>query len=346
MKPPSTVKNRSFTLWMSSFLVLGLTSCGPSSRPSVQVTTAYGALEEMFQTEVINLGLEKLGYTVVPSVEEDYDIIHRAINGGYLDYTAVHWHSLHNGYFDANASERVGSLIANAAQGYLIDKKTAEEYSITSLEDLKDPEIARLFDSDGDGKANLVGCNVGWGCEKVIEHHLDAYGLRNTVEHDNGQYFSLIDETINRFNKGESVLYYTWTPLWVSEKLKPEQDVVWLEVPYTSLPSGQGSVSEADTSVGGKNLGFKVDTIGILANKEFLEDNPDAYCFFQLASIDPEDVNRQNQLMKENFSSSQNMPSEIRKHAERWIEENQVTFNEWIESARKAARDPERCPQS
>ncbi|MBP0020967.1 MAG: hypothetical protein J7647_25840 [Cyanobacteria bacterium SBLK] len=29
-----------------------------------------------------------------------------------------------------------------------IDKKTAEEHNITSLEQFKDPEIAKLFDSD------------------------------------------------------------------------------------------------------------------------------------------------------------------------------------------------------
>ncbi|OLT68771.1 hypothetical protein BI334_30540 [Moorena producens 3L] len=32
-------------------------------------------------------------------------------------------------------------------------------------EQLKNPKIAKLFDSDGDGKANLTGCNPGWGME-------------------------------------------------------------------------------------------------------------------------------------------------------------------------------------
>lgn len=42
-----------------------------------------------------------------------------------------------------------------------IDKKTAAQYQITNLEQLKDPKIAQLFDSDRDGKANLVGCVPG-----------------------------------------------------------------------------------------------------------------------------------------------------------------------------------------
>jgi glycine betaine/proline transport system substrate-binding protein len=80
------------------------------------------------------------------------------------------------------------------------------------MEQLQDPEIAALFDTDGDGKANLTGCNPGWGCELVIEHQLDEYGLRDTVQHDQGQYFALIADTITRYEQGEPILFYTWTP--------------------------------------------------------------------------------------------------------------------------------------
>ncbi len=41
--------------------------------------------------------------------------------------------------------------------------------------------MQNFFDTNGNGKANLTGCNAGWGCEKVIEYQLDAYGLRDTV---------------------------------------------------------------------------------------------------------------------------------------------------------------------
>jgi glycine betaine/proline transport system substrate-binding protein len=44
------------------------------------------------------------------------------------------------------------------------------------------------FDADGDGKADLAGCIPGWGCERVIEHELTEYGLRDTVTHNQGEY--------------------------------------------------------------------------------------------------------------------------------------------------------------
>ncbi len=89
-------------------------------------------------------------------------------------------------------------------QGFQIDKKTADKYKITNLEQFQDPKIAQQFDSDGDGKANLVGCNPGWFCESMIDHHIEAYGLQDTVEHDRGQYLALL--AINKENQSSSSL--------------------------------------------------------------------------------------------------------------------------------------------
>lgn len=89
--------------------------------------------------------------------------------------------SLHNSQYAAaggdNTFYRKGDYVVNAAQGYLIDK-TAEKYNITNIEQLKDPKIAKLFDADGDGKADLTGCNPGWGCEEAINNHLKALWIR------------------------------------------------------------------------------------------------------------------------------------------------------------------------
>ena len=112
----------------------------------------------------------------------------------------------------------------------------------------------------------------GWGCERVIEHQLTEYNLRDTVTHNQGAYNAIIADTIARHESGQPVLYYTWTPYWVSGALVPGEDVEWLNVPYTSLPDGV----EAKTEFDGKNLGFAVDSMYILASDSFLEANPAA----------------------------------------------------------------------
>ncbi len=304
----------------------------------VEVTAAYSVLEERFQTEIVNIGLEQLGYTIDSPKEIEYATMHVDIANGGIDYTPVHWQQLHSDFFENSGGdeelERVGVIVDNVLQGYAIDQATVEEYGIETLEQLQDPEIAALFDTDGDGRANLTGCNPGWGCELVIEHQLDEYGLSETVQHDQGQYFALMADTITRFEQGEPIFYYTWTPLWVSGVLTPGEEVEWVEVPYTSLPEEQGEVTEEDTTTDGTNLGFAVDQIMVLSNDEFVNANPVAATFFELVEIPIDDVSIQNQLMRDGEDSVE----DIRRHAEEWIAENQDTFDGWVEEAMSAGQ--------
>ncbi|MBS0501967.1 MAG: glycine betaine/L-proline ABC transporter substrate-binding protein ProX, partial [Proteobacteria bacterium] len=158
--------------------------------------------EETFQTEIVMKALEKLGYDVKPIKEVDYPAAHLAIASGDGTFLADHWDPLHADYYKNAGGDaklwRDNAYSTGALQGYLIDKKTADQYKITNIAQFKDPKIAKLFDTDGDGKADLTGCNPGWGCERVIEHQLDAYGLRGTVTHVQGNYSALIADTIAR----------------------------------------------------------------------------------------------------------------------------------------------------
>jgi glycine betaine/proline transport system substrate-binding protein len=306
----------------------------------VEVKSVHSTLqEERFQTDIVNMGLKQLGYEIPEPKRIEYTTMHLALGQGDLDYTPVHWEKGHNQFFEQSGGEekleRVGVISANLLQGYQIDKKTADQYNITNIEQLKDPEIAKLFDSDGDGKANLTGCNAGWGCELVVDHHLKAYGLEDTVEHDKGTYSALIADTITRYKQGQPVLYYTWTPMWMAGELKVDEDVVWLEVPYTSLPKAYEGATEKDTTAMGKNLGFAIDDIRILANKEFLNKNPAAKRFFELVKIPVDDNSFQNQL----FKNGENSDEDIRRHAQEWIDKHQDKFTGWVEEARKAGNN-------
>ncbi|MFW5679654.1 MAG: glycine betaine/L-proline ABC transporter substrate-binding protein ProX [Pseudomonadota bacterium] len=323
----------------ASLLALGHGMAEAQERPGdgvavqpILTTTA----EELFQHMVLFRGLEDLGYEVQQPLElGEYGTLHVAIAQGDADFTAVHWDKLHTAFFENSGGEealtKLGVFVENVLQGYLIDRATADEYGITNLEQFQDPEIAALFDTDGDGAADLTGCNPGWGCERVIEHHLPEYGLADTVAHNQGSYFALIADTIGRFEAGEPIFYYTWTPLWVSGVLVPGEDVVWLEVPYTSLPEGDATAEE--TTADGQNLGFAVDDIMVLASREFAEANPAAAAFLEAASIPINDISEQNLLMRE----GEDRMRDIERHVETWIEDNRDAFDGWLEAGRAAA---------
>jgi glycine betaine/proline transport system substrate-binding protein len=121
-----------------------------------------------------------------------------------------------------------GTIEGGGINGYTIDKATADKHNITSVDQLKDPELAKLFDSDGDGLANMANCDPGWSCGDVVDFQLGAFGLTDTVESIRAKYEPLMGEIFARYQQGDSVLYYTWSPSFVTEKLKPGEDVVWL----------------------------------------------------------------------------------------------------------------------
>jgi glycine betaine/proline transport system substrate-binding protein len=305
----------------------------PGAGKTIQPMTT-GRADHYFQHFIVQIGLEQLGYTVDKHLEAQFPAIHLSIGLGDADYTAVHWNPLHIKFYEKSGGgtsmQRVGKLVEGAAQGYLIDKATADKYNITNLAQLKDPKLAKLFDSDDDGKANLTGCNPGWGCEGVIEHQLDAFKLRDTVDHNQGIYFALIADTITRYKAGESILYYTWSPLWVSSILKPGIDTVWLDVPFSSLPGRP----DADTKMpNGKNSGFTINTVGILANDKFLAENPAAKKFFELVTIPIDDINT---AILRQYDGEKTV-KQVRKHAEEWVKQNQTQFSAWVEAAKQAS---------
>ena len=161
----------------------------PGEGVSVQPVQSSVA-EETFQTLIVNRALEELGYDVKSTQEVDYNVAYTSIAKGDATFLTVGWFPLHADKYKMAGGDdkfyREGQYVSGAAQGYLIDKKTAEKYNITNIGQLTDPKIAKLFDADGDGKADLTGCNPGWGCEMVIEHQLSAFKLDDTVTHNQG----------------------------------------------------------------------------------------------------------------------------------------------------------------
>ncbi|WP_210397743.1 glycine betaine/L-proline ABC transporter substrate-binding protein ProX [Motiliproteus sediminis] len=322
--------------WIASIAALTLTGSAvaaemPGKGVTVQPVQSPIA-EETFQTMVLSKALEELGYDVKPIQEVDYSAGYTSIANGDATFMATNWYPLHNSmYKNAGGDDkfyRAGHYIEGAAQGYLIDKKTADKYNITNVGDFAKPEIAKLFDTNGDGKADLTGCQAGWGCEGVIEHQLDAFKLRDTVHHNQGQYAAIIADTISRYKAGESVFYYTWTPYWVSGQLVPGRDVVWLEVPFSANPNG------TDTKLSnGKNYGFDINSERIVANKAFAEANPAAAKLFEVAKLPINDVSAENMMI----AAGEDSQKDIERHAEQWIKANRKLVDGWLDAARKAA---------
>jgi glycine betaine/proline transport system substrate-binding protein len=298
-----------------------------------------------FHTEIYIQALEELGYEVEDPQTLDNPIFYQAVAQGDVDFWVDGWFPLHNTYTEQpgfqDSATVLGYVVENGAlQGYLIDKKTAEAEGIDNLEDFKNPEVAGVFDADGDGRADMVACPPGWGCELVIEHQMEAYELGDTVNTIKAAYPASMADAMARYEQGEPILFYTWTPNWTVALLKPGEDVVWIEVPFPALPPDQEQFADATVveDVTGCvddpcEMGWPGNDIRPVANNQFLEENPAARKLFEVMTIPLQDIFVQNALMYKGEDSEE----DIQRHAEEWIASHRDQVDKWLEEARAAA---------
>ena len=288
--------------------------------------------------------LEELGYEVEPPVLLDNPIFYVAVAQGDVDFWSagsfpLHYAQLPAGFFDS-ASLPGTYIPAGGTQGYMVTKSAAEEFGITSLEDFKRPEVKAAFDRDGDGKADLVACPAGWGCETVIEHHLDAYDLRDHVNDIKAQYNVAFADALAAYRSGQPVLYYTWTPNFTVFQMVPGVDAVWINVPelipneeqvgleeFLVIEGIEGGVTDAVL------MGFVVDDFTTVANNAFLEANPAAASILENVRLDVATVSEMTVRIVEGEDSDRAVAA----MAAEWVEANRERVDAWLEQARAAA---------
>ena len=325
-------------------LALALSACATDDDGEVVMARANwdsGFMQAAIYTQLI----EELGHQVSDPADNTRDPngFYPALASGQFDLWANGWFPLHDIYLEGELVtgqsvdlpiEPVGYQVRSGAlQGYMIDKATADAMGITSMSQLADASVARVFDQDGDGLADLIGCNEGWGCNGVIDSHIAELDWGANVEQVSGDYNDLVAGVQDRVAAGEPALFYAWTPNWTYQVLTPGDDVVWLESPALED-------EEASTMVQGLrgcasnpcNLGWAVSSIRAVGNEDFLDDNDDIRRLLEVVSIPLEDIAAQNAKMA--TAELDYTDAEIRADAAAWIEANRNTVDGWLATAK------------
>jgi len=298
-----------------------------------------------FQEALVRRGLETLGYDVKKPKDLQNPIFYKSVALGDVDYWTNGWFPNHNSQLPKNfydKADKYGYVVkAGGLQGYLVSKREVDELNIKSLDDFKRPEVRKLFDENGDGKADLTACPPGWGCENVIAWHMQVYHLKDYINPVKAAYEAGMASALARYKSGEPIFFYTWAPNWTIFKLKPGRDVMWINVPKIIPKDSQKSAVDRMTVSGIEGavtdpikLGFVVSDIRIVANKKFVTANPAAKKFFEIFTLPLSDINEQNTRMNEGEKSQK----DIERHVDDWISKNQAKWNGWLEEARKAAQ--------
>ena len=289
------------------------------------------------QAEIYAQLIDELGYVVTDPAEHTLNpnAFYPALNSGQYDLWVNGWFPNHDIYLEGETAagltydrdiEAVGFQVESGAlQGYMIDKATADAMGITSMSQLADSSVAAVFDRDGDGLADLIGCNEGWGCATIIDTHIAELGWGDNVEQVSGTYGELMRGVQDRVAAGEPVLFYAWTPNWTYEALPPGDAVVWLESPALEDDEGTDEVRGLTGCAGNPcNLGWPVNSIRAVANSSFLDDNADIRRLLEAVQIPLADIAAQNAKANPDAKAD----------AAAWIADNRALVDIWLDTAR------------
>ena len=264
-----------------------------------------------------------MGYKIKKLKSIKPSIFYVAAAQGDVDLWVNGWFATHDTYLAETKGKvkPVGYVMKKGGlQGYLVDKKTADRLNIKSVLDIR--KHAKQFDANNDGKADMVACPPGWGCEKQITKHFAELKLGEFINPIQAEYSASMADALARYKNGKSILFYTWTPNWTVGAFKLGKDVVWIEVPYSKT-----TVTEVDNATKPAiNLGFGADDIRPVANAAFLKKNPKVEKLLEVASIPLADIAAQNMQMNKGEKSER----EVQAHAKAWVKKNQKTFDSWI----------------
>jgi len=152
---------------------------------------------------------------------------------GQLDIITEVWRdnivAMHEEAINAGKIIELGVNTPSSTQGFYVDKATSDKYGLKSVEDMKKPEIAKLFaDPEAPGKGRMTSCISGWTCYTINMVKHKVYGLdKFYTNFDPGSGGALDAAIAGGFKKGKPVFSYYWTPTGLMGKV----DLVQLKEP-------------------------------------------------------------------------------------------------------------------
>lgn len=130
-------------------------------------------------------------------------------------------------YVDGAGTVTLSSNSYEGKQSFCVSKEFSETNGVTSIFDLARPEIAKLMDSDGNGKGEIWIGAPGWASANVNEVKVRDYGLMPFMEPIRADQAVMTARVGDAIKKGEGYAFYCYSPhaIWF------QHDIVRLEEP-------------------------------------------------------------------------------------------------------------------
>jgi glycine betaine/proline transport system substrate-binding protein len=271
-------------------LTAGLAGC--DSDKTVTIGRAQWNYD-VIQANIIGMAIEEKGYDVEMKDVYEMGLMFAAVGDGSVDFYPDAWlPALQGTYLEANQDTTVvgGDVYGeDVPLRWAIPGYTADEYGITSIEDLE-------------GKGDLFGGKIygyeaGTGGSERSLDALEAYGLEDEYELITGSVPALMAELKANYNVEKPVMVVLWRP----HPIFTQMDIRMLEDP--------------------KNV-FGTNYVRYVAHDEFVENNPEIVTFLDNVRIPLVDVEEMMLLNEEEGYTEDEL-------AQNWYDEHKSTIETW-----------------
>ncbi len=148
--------------------------------------------------------------------EADNQKIFEGMDAGTIQLHPEVWlpnqNELYQDYVEAKRSVSLSPLSVDASQGICATRATVEIHGIKSIQDLTDPEKAKIFDTDFNGKGEMWIGQSDWASTQVVISRARLFGYDRTMTLlQGGEPLALaaIDVAVSI---GKPLVFYCYTP--------------------------------------------------------------------------------------------------------------------------------------
>ena len=120
--------------------------------------------------------------------------------------------NLHDKFVKDKGTVTMNPNGVSAFQGMCVTKHTADEHGVSKLSDLTDPDIAALFDTDGDGKGEIWIGASGWASTNVEKIRAKSYGYDETMNLKEMDETLALAEVDNAVTQKKPIVFFCYTP--------------------------------------------------------------------------------------------------------------------------------------
>ena len=298
-------------LLLAIVLVMSLipAGCAPEAPKHVKFTSSNWIGDWLVVYVPKILVEDELGYTS-EIVNVSVPAMWAALGANEINVTTIPWLPNQENFKKeyADRVEYLGVMYPDAPQGVFVPKWMYDQ-GIRAVSDLNDPELAKQFDIDGDGKGDWLGCDPGWACAQQNDEFIEMYGLQDLYTQMVGDAHLLTAAFEGRMRENKPVMMYQFYPHQM----------------FIDYPIGEAVMMLDDPMGYDKWFTAQIEKF---ASKQWIAENPEATKLLRAIQVTTDDVMWSMEYIREKGDD----PATLDAHAREWMAANKATVDSWLEA--------------